>query len=87
LVKNIIERELLIRSMRYAIERQQLWLEVGKLRQKEAENKELSRLMQFSKRSPTNSTAESFGLYPLRESSPDSFAAFVDEYSKILNYL
>lgn len=83
--KGRITGELLVRALRYAIERSRLEKELEKSRQREERRRELHSLEQLSATPPTAITGLTFGIHPLRESAPSIFAEFVEQYSEFLD--
>ena len=84
LVKGQVDRPLLERALRYAIERQRLLAELEKTRQREQEERELRSWEQISTAPPTTVTAHLLGLAPLRESVPDTWAEWGQRYEELL---
>ncbi|MCB4756927.1 MAG: response regulator [Elusimicrobia bacterium] len=80
LVTDEVNANLLVRSISYAIERQQFQLE-----QKRAQERELRSLERFSDPSRASAASRSYGLAPLNESRPDIFNELVQQYSGFLD--
>ncbi|MBU0710606.1 response regulator [bacterium] len=82
LVKDQLNSELLLRTLRYAIERYHLHLERIKYeRQQEQELNDFRKMTQTS----TTITSRSFGLGPLKESQPTIFHEFVSSFETFLD--
>ena len=84
LVKGQVDRNVLVRTLRYAIERHRLKEELAQARQREQWTRELHSLEQFSLSSATAVTAQSLGLALLRESRPVSFDELVQHYGTLI---
>ena len=85
LVKSQVDSPLLVRSLRYAIERHRLRSELEQRRQREQQQRELSALEQLSGPSQTSVTAQTFGLEPLRVGLPDTFNELVQRYEELMD--
>jgi DNA-binding response OmpR family regulator len=85
LVKGQADSNLLLRSMRYAIERHRLAGELEQAREQEQRQRELNSLEHFPSAPATTVTAQTFGLLPLRESLPDTFGELVQHYSDLMD--
>ncbi len=90
LVKGQVDGNLLVRSMRHAIERQRLLAELEQARQREQQERErlereLYSLEQLSAPPSTAVTAQMFGLAPLRESVPEVFDELVQSYGDLMD--
>jgi len=84
LVKGQADANLLARSVRYAVERNELLLELERLRLQEQENRkeeEFLSMEKFSERASTTVTSRMFGILPLKEALPEIFAEKVIDYS------
>lgn len=75
----------LVRSMRYAIERQRLLLELDTARLREREARELAMFERYSNASSTQVTALSYGQLPLRQSAPDFYQEALQSYADLLD--
>lgn len=85
LAKEKLDNDSLIRSLRYAIERRLLQLELDLARLKEHEERELRQLGRLSASSATPTISNLYGEVSLREGFPDSFDGAVASYSKLLD--
>ena len=87
LVKGQVDSNLLVRSLRYAIERHRLLAEaeLEQARQKEQQEREFHSLERLSGSSQTAVTARTFGLGPLHESVPDAFDELVQRYGCLMD--
>jgi len=90
LVKGQVDGNLLVRSMRHAIERQRLLAELEQARQREQQERErlereLYSLEQLSAPPSTAVTAQTFGLAPLRESVPEVFDELIQSYGDLMD--
>ena len=85
LVKGEIDGKLLVRSIRYAIERQGLLGALERERQRKHRNKENQFLERLKGSSQTEIAAKLFGMGPLREVLPDVFAELVQRYGHLLD--
>ncbi len=85
LVKGRLDNELLIRSLRYAMERNHLQMELDLAKLQEHEERERLHLGRLSGASVTPTISHLYGEVSLREGFPDSFAAAVQSYSKVLD--
>lgn len=82
LVKGRTDPELLLRSLRYAIERHRLLLELASEREKRKQERDEMMLRSFS--ASVGVAARLYGIKSLAESSPAIFAELVNEYSRLL---
>lgn len=82
LVKGRTDPELLLRSLRYAIERHRLWLELASEREKRKQERDEMMLRSFT--APVSVAARLYGAKSLAESSPAIFAELANEYSRLL---
>ncbi len=85
LVKGQVDSDLLGRSIRYAIERQRLLMELEQTRQREQHERELRSLEQLSAPPPATVTAQLFGVAPLRQSAPDAFKQLAQRYGELMD--
>ncbi len=90
LAKGQVDGNLLGRTIRYAIERQQLLAELERARQqerreREQRERELRSLEQLSSPPSTTVTAQLFGVAPLRESVPEVFDELVQTYGDLMD--
>lgn len=85
LVKETIHTTLLIRSIRYAIERHRMQVELEQTRREEQHEREFRSLEHLSQPVNTTVTARLFGATPLRESLPDLFNELVQRYGHLLD--
>ncbi len=84
LLKEEISSDLLIRSIRYAIERHRLRLELEQARQREQQERELRLLGKLSLPSQTVITAKAYGQIPLKDAYLDIFEQLKRTYQSIL---
>ena len=85
LIKGEIDGKLLIRAIRYAIERARLMAALLLERQKKHEEWEAQFFKRLSAPFPQSITARLFGSGPLREILPDSFEKLVSQYADIMD--
>lgn len=85
LVKGRIPKALLVRSLRYAVERQRLVAEVRRHRFLESRVREMGKLEHLSASPSTSVTASVFGLSSVKESQPGVYRELVDEYGHIMD--
>jgi DNA-binding response OmpR family regulator len=85
LVKGQVDGNLLVRAMRYAIERQRLLAELEGARQREQQERELRSLAQLSSPPSTAVTAQLFGVAPLSESVPEVFNELAERYEELMD--
>jgi len=85
LVKGQIDSPLLVRSIRYGIERQRLLLEVQQSRWQQQQERELLLLEQFPANQSTAVASKLYGSLLLRESVPDKFNQLVQQYANIMD--
>lgn len=85
LVKEQVDSNLLVRSIRYAIERYKLIKELEQARQREQRNREIQSLEQISGFSSGTVTAGMYGIKPLHDSFPDIFNELVQYYRDLLD--
>lgn len=85
LVKEDLHTALLMRSIRYAIERHRLQVELEQTRRREQQEREFRSLEHLSRPASTTVTARLFGATPLRESLPDLFNDLVQRYGHLLD--
>ena len=92
LPKQSLNRELLVRTIRHAIERYRILHALAEARRERQEQQErqeqreqeLKRVEAIATARSTNVTAHLYGAVPLRESLPDTFAHFVERYGALL---
>jgi len=85
LVKGDLESNLLVRSIRYAIERNRLMTALDQERQIKREQDEIQSLNRISGPDQTSVTARLFGMGPLREILPEVFNDIVVRYSELMD--
>lgn len=85
LVKDAINTALLTRSVRYAIERNRLTVELEKTKQLENQKREIETLDKIPQNTTSKITERLLGIKSLRESYPDMFMAYSQKLSKILD--
>ena len=86
LAKGEIDAKLLVRSIRYAIERHGLMGALENERQKKREKDERQFFERLSGSSHTDMTAKIFGMGPLQEILPEMFDELVQQYSRLLDH-
>lgn len=84
LSKGDLDGKLLVRSIRYAVERQGLLEELQLEREKRRQEAEITSLQRLSGPSPTAVTERLFDLAPLAESVPSTFGELVGTYSSVM---
>lgn len=84
LTKGEIDRKLLIRSIRYAIERHGLMVALENKRAKQRETDEIESFERIAGPTQTDMTAKLFGMGPLKEILPEVFAELVGQYSGLM---
>jgi DNA-binding response OmpR family regulator len=84
LTKQDINRDLLVRSIRYAIERHTLQEELAHARRQAQREKELERADRYTTQT-MNITAQMFGSASLRETVPDTFESLLKRYETLLD--
>lgn len=84
LIKSKLDDLLLSRSLRYAIERQQLLNALERERERRQQAEELAQLEKLSGPSTAQITARSYGIVSIRESAPETFAELVNEYRTLV---
>ena len=84
LQKGIITTPLLTRSIRYAIDRQKMALELEKFKQIENQDKELKSLEKLSPDGSAVVTEKALGIKSLKESSPLTFNEFTEKFEQVL---
>lgn len=85
LVKGNVTSILLSHSIRYAIERQSLLIELERTRQQKQRARELSSLERLTQDPGTTITGKMYGLVSLNENAPDLFDEFVNRYRELMN--
>ena len=85
LLKGEIDSRLLVRSIRYSMERQGLLSALENERQRQRGNDEVQFLSRLATPSQTEMTAKLFGMGPLREILPGVFDEMVQRYSLLMN--
>jgi len=73
LIKDDINTALLTRSLRYAIDRNQLAIELAKAKQLESQQREIENFDRIPKSSQSKITQQLLGIRTFREHSPESF--------------
>ena len=84
LLKNNLKAEALIRSIRYAVERERLRLQKETDEARRRQDREIESLEQMGAPSAVMVTARAYGLERLSEASADTFAALVDQYCELI---
>ncbi len=85
LEKDEIDSKLLVRSIRYAIERQSLMYALENERQKQRERDEILFFKRLAGPTQTDVTAKFFGMGPLREILPEVFDELVQDYTLLMD--
>lgn len=85
LVKNRLPSALLVRSLRYAIERRRLIAEVERHRAVENRTRAMDGFDRLATSNPTPVTASAFGLASVKENQPSIYKELVREYCDILD--
>jgi DNA-binding response OmpR family regulator len=85
LVKGQVDGNLLSRSIRYAIERHHLQLELEQSRRQEQQEREFRSLEHLSQASQTAVSSQMFGILPLNKSAPEKFNDLVHNYCNLLD--
>jgi len=85
LVKGQVDSNLLVRSIKYAIERCRLLNELEQVRQRENQREEIESLDHISSSSQSTLTAAMYGMKLLNDSQPDIFNELVQQYGGILD--
>ena len=85
LVKGKIDNQTLHRSIRYAIERQNLWIQLEQERQKSADAREIQSLERIRGFQIPSATAQLMGEVSLSKSLPEIFKEIADSYGTLLD--
>ena len=85
LVKGQIDSRLLVRSIRYAIERQRLRVEKHAERSQQPHERELLLLEHLTTSQATLVASKLYGNLPLKESIPEDFEQLVQQYGQFLD--
>ncbi len=85
LVKGDIDAKLLVRSIRYAVERQGLLIALEQERQKQRKGEEIRFFQRLKGNPQTDLTAKLFGMGPLREILPQVFGQLVQRYAALMD--
>jgi len=85
LVKNELDSRLLVRSIRYAIERHRLLEILEQEKHKSEQKSEMSSLDNLVISRPSTVTAEMFAIRSLRETSQNTFNEIVQTYGSLLD--
>ncbi len=85
LTKIRLDSDILVRAIRYAVERHTLQTELNAARQQAARERELQNLDRFSESASTHITAQSFGFAPLSEAGVDNFNILVQRWENLLD--
>jgi DNA-binding response OmpR family regulator len=85
IVKGNIDRQILNRSIRYAIERQNLWMQLEREHQKNADTQEMHSLERIKGFQIPSTTAKLLGQATLRESLPEIFEELTHAYADLLD--
>ena len=78
LVKGLLDERLLLRSIRYALERSRLQQELEQMRQAQMRLREQETLERMNERGSMPMAAQSLGLQSLEQGQPEVFARMVD---------
>lgn len=84
LVKGELDAKVLIRSIRYAVERLRLLIELDRARHAEQQEREFRSLARFAPADSVSITAKMYGKTPLKDELPHSFDELVKRYMRIL---
>jgi DNA-binding response OmpR family regulator len=87
LVKNVIDGNLLLRSVRYAMERHRLHRELERVRELERRQREQSSLDRLADRNVSQVSARMLGLRGLKQGYPDVFDRIVQRVGAALEKL
>lgn len=85
IVKSEATSALLVRTLRYAVERQRLLNQLREAREREAQERELRQLERLSNEGSTSVTAAVYGGGPLHLRAPDRAEAAMAEYGRLLD--
>jgi CheY-like chemotaxis protein len=85
LLKNNLRAEALIRSIRYAIERQKAKRQEEAAEAEKRQEREIESLEQFGAPAGALITARAYGLERLSEASADTFEALVEQYRDLID--
>lgn len=85
LFKNEVTGSLLLRAVRYAVERQRLQEELAQARQREQQQHELESLGRLSGPTSTAVTARLFDMVPLPKAVPERFDEWVRRYGDLMD--
>ncbi len=85
LVKGQIANSVLVRAIRYAIERHRLQAELEMTRQRERHEREMRSFERASGSNGAAVTARLYGTTSLQESIPDTFTKLVERYEALLD--
>jgi len=85
LVKGQINSPILVRAIRYAIERQKLLLALAASHQQQEQERELSQLEQLPTAYRSKVSSKLYGSVPLKESATDNFNQLVQQYSEVMD--
>jgi PleD family two-component response regulator len=73
LVKSLLDGRLLLRSIRYALERSRLQRELEQIRQAQLQQRERETMDRLNERSNASASAQALGLQSLEHSQPEIF--------------
>ncbi len=85
LSKDRIDRQVLVRSIRYAVERSRLVRELEQSRERDRRKREVSALDEFQMNPAASVVAEMYDDGKLLDYSPQLFNEFVTRYSRVLD--
>lgn len=86
LLKNEVTGGLLLRAIRYAVERQRLQEELAQARQREQQQRELESLGRLSGSTSTAVTAQLYDMAPLSRAAPERFGEWVRRYGDLIEH-
>jgi len=81
-----LDRNILVYAIQLAVQRQQYIDNWEVKEQQKQQELEIKGLEQFTNSISTNITARMFGSQPIKESIPDIFQEFVEDYGKLLDF-
>lgn len=85
LLKNNLHAESLVRSIRFAVERQRQRLKAEAAEAEQRRDRAINALEEMGGGPATTSvTARAYGMHRLSEASPDTFAALVEQYGELI---
>ena len=85
LPKRMLNRDLLVRTIRHAVERHRILQALAAARRREQQEAELRRVEAMAMARSTSVTGQLYGALSLRESLPELFAHLIKRYSMVLD--